>query len=253
MGRHAGWIAVLLRDRRRRRRDPRPRAAVRHRGGLRAPRAAATRAGGRSRSSSSPRARRRKDGDVVSEYAARPTRSATCGSAASRCTLEKEIEERTGFESRMTILGHVQRGGTPLAYDRVLGTRFGVGGDRRRRPRATSGRWSRCAGPRSCACRSTRRSPSRSCSTRAVRDGRGVLRLAGRLPRRVAVVEHQRVAVRVGEERHVADAGVEDVAGEGDALPLESGAGRRDVADVQRDRARVRLNEPTPSAPGRAR
>jgi phosphofructokinase-like protein len=41
-------------------------------------------------------------------------------------TLEKEIEERTGFETRMTILGHVQRGGTPLAYDRVLGTRFGV-------------------------------------------------------------------------------------------------------------------------------
>ena len=40
--------------------------------------------------------------------------------------LEKEIEERTGFESRMTILGHVQRGGTPLAFDRVLGTRFGV-------------------------------------------------------------------------------------------------------------------------------
>ncbi|MGH2969442.1 MAG: 6-phosphofructokinase, partial [Solirubrobacteraceae bacterium] len=40
--------------------------------------------------------------------------------------LEREIEERTGFESRMTILGHVQRGGTPLAYDRVLGTRFGA-------------------------------------------------------------------------------------------------------------------------------
>ncbi len=40
--------------------------------------------------------------------------------------LEREIEERTGFESRMTILGHVQRGGTPTAYDRVLGTRFGV-------------------------------------------------------------------------------------------------------------------------------
>src|ERR687894_613889 len=40
--------------------------------------------------------------------------------------LEREIEQRTGFESRMTILGHVQRGGTPLAYDRVLGTRFGV-------------------------------------------------------------------------------------------------------------------------------
>jgi ATP-dependent phosphofructokinase / diphosphate-dependent phosphofructokinase len=41
--------------------------------------------------------------------------------------LEREIEERTGFECRMTILGHVQRGGTPLAFDRVLGTRFGVG------------------------------------------------------------------------------------------------------------------------------
>jgi 6-phosphofructokinase 1 len=41
-------------------------------------------------------------------------------------TLEAEIERRTGFETRMTILGHVQRGGTPLAYDRVLATRFGV-------------------------------------------------------------------------------------------------------------------------------
>jgi len=40
--------------------------------------------------------------------------------------LEREIEERTGFETRMTILGHVQRGGTPTAYDRVLATRFGV-------------------------------------------------------------------------------------------------------------------------------
>ncbi|HSZ14648.1 MAG TPA: 6-phosphofructokinase [Solirubrobacteraceae bacterium] len=41
-------------------------------------------------------------------------------------TLEQEIERRTGFESRVTILGHVQRGGTPVAYDRVLATRFGV-------------------------------------------------------------------------------------------------------------------------------
>jgi phosphofructokinase-like protein len=41
-------------------------------------------------------------------------------------TLEREIEERTGYETRMTILGHVQRGGTPTAYDRVLATRFGV-------------------------------------------------------------------------------------------------------------------------------
>lgn len=41
-------------------------------------------------------------------------------------TLESEIEERTGYETRMTILGHVQRGGTPTAFDRVLATRFGV-------------------------------------------------------------------------------------------------------------------------------
>jgi phosphofructokinase-like protein len=41
-------------------------------------------------------------------------------------TLESEIEQRTGYESRVTILGHVQRGGTPVAYDRVLATRFGV-------------------------------------------------------------------------------------------------------------------------------
>ena len=40
--------------------------------------------------------------------------------------LEGEIERRTGFETRITILGHVQRGGTPTAYDRVLATRFGV-------------------------------------------------------------------------------------------------------------------------------
>src|SRR3954469_16658597 len=39
---------------------------------------------------------------------------------------EREVEGRAGYETRMTILGHVQRGGTPNAYDRVLGTRFGV-------------------------------------------------------------------------------------------------------------------------------
>jgi 6-phosphofructokinase 1 len=40
--------------------------------------------------------------------------------------LAKELEERTGFETRVTILGHIQRGGTPTAYDRVLSTRFGI-------------------------------------------------------------------------------------------------------------------------------
>jgi phosphofructokinase-like protein len=37
-----------------------------------------------------------------------------------------EIEKRTGHETRVTTLGHVQRGGTPTAYDRVLATRFGI-------------------------------------------------------------------------------------------------------------------------------
>ncbi len=40
--------------------------------------------------------------------------------------LAKEIEKRTGYETRVTVLGHIQRGGTPSAFDRVLGTRFGV-------------------------------------------------------------------------------------------------------------------------------
>ena len=40
--------------------------------------------------------------------------------------LASEIEARTGFETRVTVLGHVQRGGSPTARDRVLATRFGL-------------------------------------------------------------------------------------------------------------------------------
>ena len=40
--------------------------------------------------------------------------------------LEGEIAKRTGHEARATVLGHVQRGGTPTAFDRVLATRFGL-------------------------------------------------------------------------------------------------------------------------------
>jgi len=36
------------------------------------------------------------------------------------------IEKRTGFETRVSVLGHIQRGGSPTAFDRVLGTRFGI-------------------------------------------------------------------------------------------------------------------------------
>jgi ATP-dependent phosphofructokinase / diphosphate-dependent phosphofructokinase len=41
-------------------------------------------------------------------------------------TLGNQIEERTGFETRVTVLGHVQRGGSPTPRDRVLATRFGL-------------------------------------------------------------------------------------------------------------------------------
>jgi 6-phosphofructokinase 1 len=42
-------------------------------------------------------------------------------------TLAQEIEKRTGFETRSVVLGHIQRGGTPSAFDRVLATRYGLG------------------------------------------------------------------------------------------------------------------------------
>ena len=40
--------------------------------------------------------------------------------------IAEEIEKRTGKEARTTVLGHIQRGGTPTAFDRVLATRFGL-------------------------------------------------------------------------------------------------------------------------------
>lgn len=40
--------------------------------------------------------------------------------------LSKEIEARTGYETRAAVLGHIQRGGTPSAHDRVLSTRYGL-------------------------------------------------------------------------------------------------------------------------------
>jgi 6-phosphofructokinase 1 len=67
----------------------------------------------------------RSDGDLITEHQTTDSFGhVRLGGIA--VELEKEIEARTGYESRMTILGHVQRGGTPLAFDRVLGTRFGV-------------------------------------------------------------------------------------------------------------------------------
>jgi 6-phosphofructokinase 1 len=41
--------------------------------------------------------------------------------------LARKIEKRTGFETRAVVLGHIQRGGSPTAFDRVLATRYGLG------------------------------------------------------------------------------------------------------------------------------
>jgi 6-phosphofructokinase 1 len=67
-----------------------------------------------------------KDGQIQSEFGGTKDAFGHERLGGIAVALEREIEARTGYESRMTILGHVQRGGTPLAYDRVLGTRFGV-------------------------------------------------------------------------------------------------------------------------------
>ena len=58
------------------------------------------------------------------------TSSGTRGSAASAIGSSERSSERTGFESRATVLGHVQRGGTPTAFDRVLATTASGCGDR---------------------------------------------------------------------------------------------------------------------------
>lgn len=52
-----------------------------------------------------------------------------CGHSRFDCighSLGKELEKHTGIETRVTILGHVQRGGSPTPYDRILATRFGA-------------------------------------------------------------------------------------------------------------------------------
>ena len=92
-----------------------------------------------------------------------------------------ELERLTGFETRVTVLGHLQRGGTPTAFDRVLATRFGVvavdlaaagrfgemaalrGMARRRRPARGGVRGGQAASTRRC---STSRRPSSASASR---------------------------------------------------------------------------------------
>ena len=124
MGRHAGWIATYAGHRRRGGRGPGARGAVRHRRGLR--NLKARHAKGRFASIV-----------VVAEGAVPQGGTMTLASrevdqfghvrlGGIANLLAAEIEKRTGFETRVTILGHIQRGGTPTAFDRVLATRFGI-------------------------------------------------------------------------------------------------------------------------------
>ena len=125
MGRHAGWIAIVLRAS-----PAAPTSCSCPRSRSTSPRCApgsstATATARTSRSSSSPRARRRRrarsplQSGEVDEFG-----HVRLGGISN--VVADEIGRRTGFETRVTILGHVLRGGTPTAYDRVLATRFGI-------------------------------------------------------------------------------------------------------------------------------
>jgi 6-phosphofructokinase len=61
------------------------------------------------------------DGDDVDQFGHVRLSERGVGAA-----LAKEIESRTGYETRVTVLGHVQRGGSPTPRDRVLATRYGL-------------------------------------------------------------------------------------------------------------------------------
>jgi len=66
---------------------------------------------------------RPKGGEVSLIQEARGSHPERLGGAGMRCA--KELEERTGKETRYVVLGHLQRGGAPTAFDRTLATRFG--------------------------------------------------------------------------------------------------------------------------------
>ena len=85
------------------------------------------------------------------------------------------IEEMTGKESRCVVLGHLQRGGSPNAFDRMLGTNFGACAVRAWRT-ARQGKWSRSGRELSLPClwprrvRRSRRCPSTGSLVRTARD-----------------------------------------------------------------------------------
>jgi len=61
---------------------------------------------------------------VIKERVTDPSESIRLGGVGQKVALE--VEDVTGIETRVTVLGHLQRGGTPTAFDRILATRFGA-------------------------------------------------------------------------------------------------------------------------------
>ena len=122
MGRYAGWIALHVGHRRRRRRHPHPGDPLRPRAPVAATieprRRAAPLLDRRRRRGRGARGRRR---STLSKAATRPR-----SSAASGAKVAAGFERLTGKEARTVVLGHLLRGGTPTAFDRVLGLRFGA-------------------------------------------------------------------------------------------------------------------------------
>ena len=123
MGRHAGWIAVmsgiaggadviLIPE------QPLDFEEVARRSGSATRAARTSRSSWSARAASSPACRTRA---TVDQFGHVMLGDRGVGELARR-----EIEQRTGFETRVTVLGHVQRGGTPTPRDRVLATRFGL-------------------------------------------------------------------------------------------------------------------------------
>ena len=110
------------------------------------------------------------------------------------------LEELTGFEARVTVLGHIQRGGVPTARDRVLATRFGI----HAADLAVEGRIGRMVALRADVVTDVPLAESVA-APRAV--PRRAARRRARLLRAESSVEQQRVrgGVPVREERHVVD------------------------------------------------
>ena len=124
MGRYAGWIALLRGRRRRRRRDSHPGDPVRHRQRRPSGCASATSWGAQLQ-----HRRRRRRRVSEGRQRCRSSRPRTHGYVERLGGIGAQVcdalASETGKETRSVVLGHLQRGGAPTSFDRVLATRFG--------------------------------------------------------------------------------------------------------------------------------